>query len=337
MNPLRSGESWWKSPQASLQRAALWNPYFYRFFGSEHGHVQSGLRPLSGDESCRALSQVVELSGGQHPRPTMLKRCLSRMWSSGYRPSNQDYDSMFKGLASKAVPHAATPDEAFKALLQDGDHNPSRAVRPQPEQADAMVAEARVSRDSEPTAVTFDGNVWTVKKEFLVHSPIKGVIGLLNPVNWQLLTPFFKKTQRIDPPQNPTGPTEPWSGVLHEEVVINWNTVAVQSFDALLKIDYTVARDMARADYSLKYEKDNQIVVDDGYAEARREASQATRYIGYKRLRFASSFLNLVAPALLCMFIEQDEVGFRDLLEREADAIAPHVSAANETVKAPKK
>lgn len=336
MNPLPSGESWWTAPQAPPQRAASWNPYFYRFFGSEHGHVQSGLRPLSGDESCRALSQVVEVSGGQHPRPKMLKRCLSRMWSSGYRPSDKVHDTLFKELAAKALPKAGTR-EAFEALLEDSDHNPSRAVRAQPGQAEAMAAEARVSRDSGPTVVTFDGNVWTVKKEFLVHSPIEGVMGLLNPMNWQQLTPFFKKTQRIDPPQNATSPTEPWSGVLHEEVAINWNTITVQHFDVFLKTDYTVARDVVRADYSLKYEKHNQIVVDDGYAEARRESSQTTRYIGYKRLRFTSSFLNLVAPALLCMFLEQDEVGFRDLLEHEADAIAPQVSAASEAVKTRKR
>jgi hypothetical protein len=329
-----SEEFWWKAPQ----RAASWNPYFYRFFGSDHRHLPSGLRPLSGDESCGVLSHVVQECGGQHPRPKMLKRCLSRMWSSGYRPSDRIHrDVFFKHLVAKVVPTARTDEDAVEALLEDRDHSPSRAMRAQPEQADVMVAEARVLRDSEPAVTTFDGNVWTVKKEFLLHCPIDGVMELLNPINWQHLTPFFKMTERVDPPRNAIRPTDSWSGILHEKVAISWNTITIQEFDAFLKIDYTVADDVVRADYSLKYEKEGQIVVDDGYAEARKESAETTRYNGYKRLRFASSYLNLVAPAVLCMFIEHDEVGFRDLLERGADAIVPQVRAANKPVKARKR
>jgi hypothetical protein len=331
MTPWPSEEPSWKAPQ----RAASWNPYFYRFFGSDHSHLPSGLRPLSGDESCGLLSQVIEECGGQHPRPRMLKRCLSRMWSSGYRPSDKVHsDIFFKQLVAKVVPTARTDEDAVEALLEDHDHSPLRAMRAQPERADVMVAEARVLRDSEPTVTTFDGNVWTVKKEFLLHRPIDGVMELLNPTNWHHLTPFFKTTQRVDPPQKAIRPNDAWSGVLHEQVAINWNSVTIQEFDVFLKIDYTVAGDVVRADYSLKYEKDDQIVVDDGYAEARRESAETTRYVGYKRLRFASSYLNLVTPAVLCMFIEHDEVGFRDLVEGGADANAPQVRAASKAVKA---
>ncbi len=250
------------------------------------------------------------------------------MWASGYRPSKA-YEPLFERLAVGAVPTAASPKEAVATVIKDRSDNPSRAVRAQ---SDAMVAEARVRRDSEPTMVTFDGNVWTIKKEFVIHRPIEEVTELLDPVNWQRLSPFFKQTQRIEP-SKAISPKESWSGTLKETLLLNWNIITLQRYDVLLKIDYTVASDVVRADYSLKYEYYNQILVDDGYAEARRESSERTHYTGYKRLRFASSFVNLVAPAVLCMLLENDEDGLRGILEREAAAGAPNAQPVTDTVK----
>lgn len=310
MMTLPSGESWSRIPQASLQRAALWNPYFYRFFGSAHEQVERTVRPLSGDESCTALTTLIDALGGQHPRPRILRRCLSRMWNSGYRPSNRDYHERFRKLAQQAVP-TAPPEEAFVAVVDDRSDNPSRAVRVQP---DPMVAEARISPDSEPSLVTFDGNVWTTRKELLIHRRIEKVGQLINPIRWQRLSPFFKATWRVEP-STVLPLDEGWSGILHETVRVNWNTIKLEQYDVLLKIDYTVTDDVARADYSLKHEQDNKIVVDDGYVEARRVSPEVTRYTLYKRLRFASSFTNLIAPALLCMLLENDEDGLRHALE----------------------
>jgi hypothetical protein len=175
--------------------------------------------------------------------------------------------------------------------------------------------------------LSFDGNVWVVKKEYVLRCPFEGVTTLINPINWQHLAPFFKVTRQVDPPPQASDVAGSWSGVLNEKFIVNWNTFAVQSFDVFLNVDYTVAGDVTRADYSLKYETKNQIVVDDGYGEAQKVDDGVTRYIGCKRLRFASSFLNLVAPGILAMQLEQDEGGFRDLLERGARAIAPAVPA----------
>lgn len=278
-----ANQSWMYERYAPLQRAASWNPFFYRFFGSDHGQVPLGMRPLSGDESCRALLQVAEACGGKHPRPVMLRRCLSQMTSSGYRPSPVYQDT-------------------FDALDQ--------------------IASQQAPADSKPTVVTFDGSAWTVKKEYALSSPIKGVTQLLDPLNWPRLAPFFKETRLIEGQPN-DGDTGAWSGVLEEKVAINWNSAVIQSYDAFLKIDYTIAPRLARVDYSLEYEKDNQLLVDDGYGEARWVREGLTQYTGCKRLRFASSFLNLLAPAVMCMFLEHDEDGFRDVLEQEADAMTP--------------
>jgi hypothetical protein len=333
---LASEGSWWNAAHAPHQRAASWNPYFYRFFGSDHSRLRPELRPLSGDESCTALTHVVAASGGHHPRPRTLRGSLRRMLSSGYRPS-PDYMSLFKTLAAKAFPHI-DPAKAFDALVEDSEEDPSFAVGAQAEQVgDQLTVRPHPSQDSQPTVVTFDGNVWTVKKEFLVDRSIGGVTGLLNPMNWQQLAPFFKETSRIEPAQKAADPTQPWSGILYEKVVINWNTFALQSFDTFLNIDYTVASDVVRADYSLRYEMNDQIAVDDGYAFAEKVSKDVTRYVGYKRLRFASSVFNFMTPAILCMLLEQEEGGLRDILEDEAAAVEPVVKAANAAAPRPGK
>ena len=330
-----SGSPLWNTEHARLQRAALWSAYFHRFFGSAHGQVPAGHRPLTFDDSCEVLRQVYEDSKQQHPRPEFLTRCLSQMALAGYRPSG-DYKARFDTLAS-AARNTTDPARAFKSLLDHGRrHYAPRALRALPiGSADSRADEVSVIKEPKPTEATFDGWVWTVKKEYVIDKPIGKVAQLLNPVNWECLTPYFKETRRVDPPKTASSGPKPWSGTLHERVVVNWNATAFQSFEAFLNIDYTLAKDAVRADYSLQYEKDSQILVDDGYAEARREKRLAkdpntkvevTRYTAFKRLRFESSFLNLVAPAVMSMFLENDEAGISDVLGGGGGSATPDAS-----------
>jgi hypothetical protein len=322
VSELHPDRSWWQVSHAPLQRAALWNPYFYRFFRSDHSQVPLGMRPLSGDESCGALSRVVEACGGTHLRPNMLKRCLAQMWATGYRPS-AEYAPTFRQLAELATPDAPPSQQPVEALQAYGQQNyawaPTRDAAPPQPVAPSSVAPCRYSR---PSQVTFDGQVWTVRKEFAIDQPIDGVIALLDPMKWQLLSRYFKQTNRIESHKEDKG-TGSWRGVLREQVAVNWNGGPVQSFDAFLSVDYSVTpQKVARADYSLEYEEDNQILIDDGFGEAYSLSPTLTRYTGFKRLKFASSFLNFMAPAVLCMFMEQDEDGFQDEFRRQAGAMA---------------
>ena len=316
-------QSWANEQWAPLQRAASWNPPFYRFFGSEHSQVPAGVRPLSGDESCRNLVRLIDTLDGDHPRPHVFRRCLSGMWGTGYRPS-PGHEETFGTLASKAV-KVADPKEAVAALAQYSPVSPPVTPR----------NAAPAPRQSSPTEVTFDGQVWAVKKEFVIQSEMRGVADLLDPMNWEQLAPFFKQTQRIDV-QKTDAETGSWQGILKETVAFTWNSMTTQSFEAYLKIDYTVTKERVRADYSLEYEEGNQLIVDDGFGEAR-QVDGGIHYIGLKRLRFVSSILNLVAPAALCMFIESDEDGFRDVLEHKANAIAPPVTAGAKPITSPPK
>jgi hypothetical protein len=324
--------SCWNAAHAPQQRAACWNSYFYTYFGSDHSQVRPDLRPLSGDESCKALSHVVQKCGGQHPHPKALQRCLRRMLTSGYRPSSLDNEALFTTLASVALRNEISAfDTAREAILQDDVTGSDSA--PTAASGDLAAPGASRPQTGRSTELTFNANAWALKTEFVVHSPIDGVTALINPSNWQFLAPLFKETTRLEPKEKMTDFTAPWHGILHEKVVLNWNTAVLQSFDVFLNIDYTVAPDhkVARADYSLRYEKDNQITVDDGYVEAQRESRHYTRYIGYKRLRFVSSFVNCVAPALLTMLLDQDHDGLRDILEREANFGAPLTAAMSAT------
>lgn len=314
----------WSTEHAALQRAALWSAYFHRFFGSAHGQVPASHRPLTFDDTCEVLRQVYEGSKQQHPRPAFLTRCLSQMALAGYRPSGS-YKAHFATLARAARP-ATDPEHALNSLLDHGRkyYAPGLLRVPLSGSADSTAGQVDVINDPKATEVTFDGWVWTVKKEYVIARPIGKVAELLNPVNWERLTPYFKATRRVDPPKTASNGPEPWSGTLHETVVVNWNAIAFQSFEAFLNVDYTNAKSTVRADYSLKYEKDSQILVDDGYAQAQRDERplandpntklEVTRYTAFKRLRFKSSYLNLIAPAVMSMFLENDQTGISDIL-----------------------
>jgi hypothetical protein len=318
MSILPAEQPWWH-----LQRAALWNPAFYRFFGSEHGRVPSEFRPMSGDEGSGALSHIVESSGGEHPYPWLFRACLTRMWFSGYRPQN-GYKDVFDRLAKKAF-GKPTSAAAFEALVEWGRNccGVPPSSRGRADQRIDVAAQLAADEHSHPAVATFDGNVWTVTKQCLLLRPIDRVKTLLDPQHWPWMAPCFKDVRRVALDKPPDDQTGAWRGVVEEKAVFNWNEMTLQEFDTFLKIDYTVTDEVVRVDYALEYEKDNQIVVDDGYGEARRITGGQTRYTGYKRVRFASSLLNFVAPAFLCMAVEQDEDGLRAQLERGTDALSP--------------
>jgi hypothetical protein len=302
-----SPETWYSPRNAALQRAALWNPYFYRFFGSEHGQVPLGRRPLSGDESCRALLQVVESLGGTHPRPRLLRRCLGQMWSSGYRPQDRVGEDIFQRLANVAMPHRHGPKEALKSLIHSHGYTPSSGAALEGlVAANSSAPGGGPATELTPTQLSFDGTAWTVKKQWLIQKPIRTVNELLDPLNWQRLSQIFKETRRIETTSKADDPNGSWQGVLEEKVTLNWNIAALQTFHTFLKIDFTVTPDVTRADYSLEYEAQNQIVIDDGYGEARRVSADRTQYTGVKRLRYASSFLNFMTPAVIAMALEYE-------------------------------
>src|SRR5262249_21484755 len=138
-----------------------------------------------------------------------------------------------------------------------------------------------------------------------------------NPVNWHQLGDFFKKTDRLLPKRAPASDHAPWRGVLYEEFVVDWNHINSYVFRQKLKVDYTVDPDLVRADYSLMYEQDEQIQLNEGFFEARQIAGSRgwVHAKMSKTVRFNSSILNLLAPAILAMFLDNKTEGFKHLLQ----------------------
>jgi len=100
------------------------------------------------------------------------------------------------------------------------------------------------------------------------------------------------------------------------------------TFDVILKVDYSESTDVVRTDFSLKYEKSDQILVDEGYVEARSIPGRPgwTRHTGQKTLKFTSGLLNILAPAMTAMFLESKADWLESALPAGERTVRPAVS-----------
>jgi len=335
MRRIRLTRSW--GDPLGTQRAALWTAYFHRFFGPvlSDSDVPTNFRPPSCGESCEALYDLhLDPTHADTPSPAFLRECLPQMLYAGFRP-RPERQHMLDALLRRMDGHytlAATHDQdlALQNVLRQARQrygapadNPQWTVDGRP----AVVAPDKITEHvlTRPTRVVYEGHVWTITTEFLMPCRLQAAAHLVNPENWTELGSFFKKTQRVDAPKKRTKVgAQPWSGRLHETFTLNWSMFTVQSFETMLKIDYTVATDVVRTDYSLEYEQDDQLIADDGYMEVRVVPKHPgwTHYTGQKSVRFASSALNLLAPAVICMAMDHDSARFQETVAQRASVEA---------------
>ena len=224
MSPAGFTPSWWKGDPAStgdhdpLEKAVLWSTYFQRFFGpvKSGSDVPTGLKPMSYDECFDVLSTIHETSGPACPHPEMLKRCLCQMVYAGYQPGKR-HAAAFPALAKAALRDShprVKRDESHlvRTLLQDARLHYGLS-RGRPAQVAPFEGPIRVADTlqehviSQPTTISHDGEVWTVKTEFLMQSPVKGAQHLVNPENWKELGTFFKEIYRVDDRQRRVRPS----------------------------------------------------------------------------------------------------------------------------------
>jgi hypothetical protein len=288
----------------ALERAALLSASFHKFFGAQYGREQlpTELRPLSCGEASRALERVVQ------KRRFAVRSCLARMLASGYIPDPHNAEQ-FCGLAVRAVqPRRVAADDAIAELREIGKREYEAAV---PLQVPAGAPRVPLSG---PTVVTFQDNVFTVRKEIALPHHYNDVRHLIQPRNWKQLGPFWKQIE------------EEWSvvgggtreGVIYEHFVIDWNNVAMQEYKVRLKATQRSKAGFIRTAYSLMYEEDKKLLVDEGYgqAEAIQDRPGWTMYTGEKTLKFASSFLNLLSPGVMGMFLDAQATGLHEALRR---------------------
>jgi hypothetical protein len=344
-----------EEPERSPLRRVQWSSYYHRFFGRVRpgDRISGEVRPLTLDESAETLHKVycAAPAAFQKRRQHVARRCVAQMLVYGYRPAKE-----IEGKFNRLVRAAASPETGDRGIAAD----------PEPGNRDAaeLVAAARdfllrwgvreftpeqwtpKQRDEEltrvpdrekivsrPTELTHDHGTFVVTKRVYLRTEVDKISHLINPENWERLGEFFAKTFKEDgkADSEANAGSDAWQGVLREDFICSWNDFTTNIFKQRLKVDYTVAPSVARTDYALMYEEDDQIVVNDGFFEVRDVKQPDVRtgvhpddltlpkgwVVGTmrKRLKFTSSVLNLLCPALLPMFLDSQASGFNNFFD----------------------
>lgn len=329
-----------RNRRAPLRRAQ-WSSYFLRFFGAPQpgDSVPGSFVPVSPESSAEVLHRAYcgcEEEKRDLGTRYLVRRCLSQMLLHGYQPKRKSdvFDQLVKAAAAPR-PGDVHADE-FRAGMDVQQSSDSLVRWGQREfglpgstgprtLAQALEALRRAAPDdrtlSLPTEILHDAGTTSVTKRVFLRQKLSNVNRLVNPINWVELGEFFVVTKReTDGNRAPTNSAESWYGVLTEEFIVSWNRLTTHRFDQKLKIDYTVLPNLARTDYSLMYERDDQIEVNEGYFEVWADESLPPGWIAgtmRKTVRFKSSFLNFLAPATLAMFLDSQTGGFGAFVDKE--------------------
>ena len=290
------------------ERAALWSASFHRFFGAQYGRelLPDDLRPMSCGETTRSLKRIVKERG------CSVRGCLARMLASGYIPDPHNAE-LFREVAGSAMESEGitSSEEAIAVLRERGMREyggPHGSLELPPDAPRVPIAG--------PTVVTFRDNVFSVSKELLLPHPYEHVRGLVEPKGWKMLGPFWKTIdERWKKPRR--GIRE---GTIYEHFVLDFNSVAMQEYKVLLKGTQRSTRGYINTDYSLMYEEDGKLLVDEGFGRAERMKGRSgwTRYTGVKTLKFASSVLNVLSPGFMAMFLDAQATGLHGVLQENA-------------------
>jgi len=221
------------------------------------------------------------------------------MLASGYIPDEHNHERF--GRLARTVT-SRPEEEALSALRERGSRDyPDPTFERVATLAPIPAPDAQPQVIAVPTVVMFRGDVFTVRKELVVPGDLAAVGDLVRPQNWKQLGPFWDDIQ-VTP------------DVIYEKFVINWNLLQLHAFEVHLRYDYRETADRVRTAYSLIHEENDELLVDEGYGEARREPGLDgwTRYIAEKTLKFSSNLQNLLSPGLLAMFLERHGDTLRD-------------------------
>jgi hypothetical protein len=277
------------------ERAALWSAYFHRFAGWPHGRqeLSYGLAPMS----CRRAFETLDEMGGG--RVATIRRPVSHLLAAGWKPEPHHLDRLAKIAPGAQDAREAAPRLHRFAEVEYVDRKTLRKVDVPPDDADVS-APAR-------SRVTIEDGAATVQFETWLPRPLERVAHLIRPENWFQLGHFWRETELRTRPE--TGRRDE----LLEHYVFDWNAVNVQELVVHLGVDYGEQgeRDggkIVRTDYAIMYEEDDEILVDDGFAQARRVPGKEgwTHYVGEKKLKFASPVLNFLSTAIVAMVVENN-------------------------------
>ena len=162
-----------------------------------------------------------------------------------------------------------------------------------------------------PSYVRNVNGIFTVSRCANVKAPLRAIREVLNPINWATLGEFFEYVGQVGKPHERG---DGWRGLFEERFVIGWGPLIVNSYRVFLNIDFTYDESRVRADYSLAYEHDDQLEVDDGYLEANTIPGRLgwCEYYAQKSTKFRSPGANLMAPAILAVSLESNLASIED-------------------------
>jgi hypothetical protein len=252
----------------------------------------------------------------------------------GYRPAverRQQFDDLTRAAAASdgalddAHPDDLTAANAKEFLIKWGERefSPWAILADQrlPVAEELTQVSDQTRLVSRPTQILHAQGAFVVEKKVYLRTRLEDVKHLVNPENWEHLGEFFARTFKENQPNSVGGSgAEPWHGVLREDFIVSWNGFTTNVFKQRLKVDYSVTPQIARTDYALMYEEDDQIALNEGFLEVKdaREDKLPDGWISgtmRKKLKFTSSMLNLLSPALLSMILDSKAGGFNNFLD----------------------
>jgi hypothetical protein len=289
------------------ERAALWSAYFHRFAGWPHGRheLSYGLVPMS----CRrAFETLGDMGDG---RLATMRRPVSHLLAAGWKPEPRHL------VRLATIAPAATDEQTEAAARLRAFASVEHVSRETLRAADVPREDADVSAPAR-SRVTIEDGAATAQFEAWLPRPLERVANLIRPQNWFELGHFWRETALRTRPE--TGRSDE----LLEHYVFDWNAVNVQEFIVHLSVDYSEQDEpdggkTVRTDYAIMYEEDDQILIDDGFAQATQVPKREgwTHYLGEKKLKFASPLLNFLSTAIVTMVLENNAGWLLDALPEQ--------------------
>jgi hypothetical protein len=160
--------------------------------------------------------------------------------------------------------------------------------------------------------------------EIVIARPLEEVAPIVDPRSWPQASPSFVESRILEPERDPGPPGRvPWYGRYFEHVVVNWNLLTLNSFEATLKAEVSVDPFEVRTDYSLVRERHWQLANDYGFLRARKHEGRpgATVVSAEKCVSYRSPWLNFMSPAVMAMVAGQWAEAVRDFVDRPASSL----------------
>lgn len=316
---------------AVADRAARRSAVFSVFLRLLNGPLRGGaIAGFDGDELPDDPSLLSLTRSQLVARPHVLRRLLAPIAIG--RAGEERWSPEFRQLVSAAfddAPKERQPrsfEEALHRLRDWGKRRYAFAPDDGALRAGLRLFDPEELLDVGPSVIESRNGVFRVGRRAFVKAPIDVIRDTIDPVNWRRLGEYFEYVGRVanTVEERPDG----WSGVFEERYVFGWGPLELSTCHPFLRVDFTHDETRVRVDYALLYEENDLLECDDGYLEARTAPGRIgwCEYYSEKSTRFRSPASNLIAPAILAVYLESRLSSIEDAAYDHRDAIVRKAS-----------